>query len=80
LATPSIASLISKSASASIQGGVFGVTHGLSALARIFGPVVGQTALARSLSLPYLIAGGLVMVSVAVAWLFVGRFAPAAST
>ena len=80
LATPSIASLISKSASTSIQGGVFGVTHGLSALARIFGPVVGQTALARSLSLPYLIAGGLVMISVAVAWLFVGRFSPAGST
>jgi DHA1 family tetracycline resistance protein-like MFS transporter len=68
IATPSIQSLISRTASAGMQGGIFGITQGLGALARIFGPISGQTALQRDLRLPYLIAGGVVLLPVLLAW------------
>lgn len=70
IATPAVQTLISRNASASVQGGIFGVTQALGALARILGPLTGQTAYKIWYPLPYLIAGGLVMVPVILALFF----------
>ena len=68
LAVPAVLALISRSAPGHVQGGLFGITQGLGALARVFGPLVGQTAYAFNFKLPYLIAGGVVLVPLALAW------------
>jgi multidrug resistance protein len=77
ITTPTTQTLISRAAPPSIQGGVFGITQSLGALARIIGPLIGQSALDRALWLPYVIAGGLCLVAVLMAWTVV-RPAPAA--
>jgi MFS family permease len=73
ISMPSVQSLISRSAAGNIQGGVFGITQGLGALARILGPLSGQTAFAKNYHLPYLIAGGVVMVPVLIAWFVIPK-------
>ena len=57
--TPSLSSLISRSAAAQ-QGGVLGVAQSLGALARIVGPIFGTWTLAFGVGVPYA-AGGTAM-------------------
>lgn len=57
---PSIQSIISKTASADVQGGMFGITQGVGSLCRVVGPLVGNTLLERDLQAPYTLAGGFV--------------------
>lgn len=71
IAGPTVQSLISRASSRDIQGGIFGITQGLGALARILGPITGQTALARNYHYPFLIAGGVVLFPVILAWFFI---------
>lgn len=66
--TPSLQSLLSLNSAEDEQGEVLGVGQGLSALARIVGPVVGLTLQGRDLAYPYwcgglLMALGIVMVA-----------------
>jgi multidrug resistance protein len=58
LNTPSLSSLISRSASGDEQGGVLGVSQALGALARIAGPIVGTFTLAFGATMPYLTGAG----------------------
>ncbi len=70
ISTPAVQTLISKSASASVQGGIFGITQSLGAFARIIGPLTAQIAYKIWYPLPYLIAAGLVMIPVILALFF----------
>lgn len=57
---PNINSLMSRHASGAIQGGVFGISQSLQAMARLIGPVVGQMLFYEKPSYPYLLGGVLV--------------------
>jgi len=54
LNTPSLSSLISRSASGDEQGGVLGVSQAAGALARIAGPLFGTFTMAFGAGMPYL--------------------------
>jgi multidrug resistance protein len=54
LNTPSLSSLISRSASGDDQGGVLGVSQAAGALARIAGPLFGTWTMAFGTTMPYL--------------------------
>lgn len=62
IGSPSINSLVSRTAPADLQGGVFGVTQALGALARILGPLSGNLLMGRSPWLPYAVAGSLTLI------------------
>jgi DHA1 family tetracycline resistance protein-like MFS transporter len=65
LATPSLQSLISRSAAASEQGSVLGSSQSMSALARALGPAVGGLLFSRiGPSAPFLAAGGVLVLAV----------------
>lgn len=68
LAQPSLSSLISRTAPASMQGGIFGVTQGLGAMARIFGPMIGNALIDVRAWLPYALASALMAVPMFGAW------------
>ncbi len=69
LATPSLQSLISRSATASDQGSVLGTTQSISALARATGPAVGGVLFTSgSPSMPFYAAGVLLIGAVALAF------------
>lgn len=68
ITTPSLGSLISLSAGAAIQGGVFGITQSLGALARILGPMSGQTLLDKQIAWPYYLAAGVMALPIMLAW------------
>ena len=71
LNTPSLSSLISRSASGEHQGGVLGVSQSMGALARVVGPLIGTWTLSFGISVPYLIGGGAMMVACLFASMFV---------
>lgn len=73
MTTPTTQSLISRSAPAAMQGGVFGITSALGSWARILGPMIGQSAFAVSIRLPYIIAGALALVAGIIAWTLVSQ-------
>ncbi|MBS1723663.1 MAG: MFS transporter [Armatimonadetes bacterium] len=62
LAQPNLSSLISRAAPATMVGGIFGVTQSLGALARIIGPIVGNSMYDWRHWMPYAFAGGLMLV------------------
>lgn len=68
LAQPSLNGLISKSAPKTIQGGVFGVTQALGALARVLGPLVSNPLLAIKPSYPYALGAFIIMIPATLAW------------
>lgn len=68
MCTPSLGSLVSKSAPPDMQGGIFGVTQALGALARIIGPIVANSLFVKSHVLPYFLAGALMAVPALGAW------------
>lgn len=57
LINPTLSSLISKSADATEQGAILGLSQGLSSLARAFGPMFGLTTFAILPSIPYWVGG-----------------------
>ena len=76
LSTPNLSSLISKAAPPAIVGGIFGVTQSLGAIARILGPVLGNTLYEFEHWLPYAFAAVLMVVPLAMAQ-FIRRPKPA---
>ena len=62
LTGPSINSLISRTSPKSIQGGVFGITQSLGALARFIGPVVSNPLFAWKPYAPYLLGAGIILI------------------
>lgn len=66
LAQPSLSSLISRAAPKSVQGGIFGITQALGALARCVGPLVSNPLFAWKAPAPY-IFGAIVILFPAVA-------------
>jgi predicted MFS family arabinose efflux permease len=75
LSQPSMSSLISQTAPASMQGSIFGVTQSLGALARILGPIVGnslfdrgEVLLGRQHWLPYAFGACVVFVPLLGSW------------
>jgi len=68
LAQPSMASLISRTAPATIQGGIFGVTQSLGAVARILGPVIGNSLFDVRHWLPCAFGAGVVAVPLLASW------------
>ncbi len=68
LAQPSLSSLISRSAPATIQGGIFGVTQALGALARFLGPLVSNPLFGWRPYAPYLLGAAVIMFPAAAAW------------
>ncbi len=75
LSQPSMSSLISQTAPASMQGSIFGVTQSLGALARILGPVVGNslfdqgsTLFGRQHWLPYAFGACVVFIPLLGSW------------
>lgn len=68
ISQPSLGSLISKRAPATMQGGVFGVTQALGALARILGPLLGNVLFDIRSWLPYVVAGGLMLLPIGAAF------------
>lgn len=69
MATPTLSSLISKAAPAALVGGIFGITQSLGAIARIVGPILGNTMYAQSYWLPYAVAALMMLVPLAMAQL-----------
>lgn len=66
LMTPSLQSLISRRSDPAKQGGILGVSQGISALARVVGPLIAIPLFKRGVTLPYwtsatLMAAGLVI-------------------
>ncbi|HMS55941.1 MAG TPA: MFS transporter [Fimbriimonadaceae bacterium] len=68
LGQPSLSSLISRMAPASMRGGVFGVTQGLGAMARILGPMIGNFLFDIRPYAPYMAAAGIVAIPMLGAW------------
>jgi len=54
---PSMTSLLSKNSSRDTQGVVFGMYHGLSSLARVFGPMIAGAMYALHATGPFVTAG-----------------------
>lgn len=68
LAQPSLSSLISRSAPAEVQGGIFGITQALGAFARCIGPLIGNSLFSVQPSYPYLLGALLIIFPTCAAW------------
>ena len=68
LAQPSLSSLISKASPKQLQGGVFGVTQALGALARCIGPIVSNPLFAWKPYAPYLLGALIVLFPALLSW------------
>jgi MFS family permease len=77
LSTPSLQSLISKTAAAHEQGGTLGVSQSAGALARIIGPLVGGLVFDFYFGAPYLLGAALLLSALVVTWIVSGQEAEA---
>jgi DHA1 family tetracycline resistance protein-like MFS transporter len=68
IAQPTVGSLISRSAPREMQGGIFGITQALGALARVIGPLVGNSLYAKNYAWPYFLAGAVMLVPIIGVW------------
>lgn len=68
LSQPSLSSLVSRNAPMDMQGGIFGITQALGALARCFGPIVSNSLFEVSPAVPYTLAALLVIFPAIAAW------------
>ncbi len=68
LSQPSLSSLISRSSPMTMQGGIFGITQSLGAVARLIGPLVSTPSFVRAPHLPYIIGAGLYLFPMAGSW------------
>ena len=82
MTTPSLTSLLSRSADADHQGAVLGMGQSLSSLGRVLGPLSAGTLFELSVQLPFLVGATLMVVAVFLAWGLVdsGRFRTTPST
>jgi len=67
-AQPSISSLVSRSSPKSMQGGIFGITNALGALARCIGPMISAPLFRIEPSGPYWLGAGLILIPAVAAW------------
>ena len=68
MTTPSLTSLLSRSADADHQGSVLGMGQSLSSLGRVLGPMTAGTLFELGIRLPFLIGAALMAVAVWLAW------------
>jgi len=68
LAQPSLSSLISRAAPREIQGGIFGITQALGALARFLGPLVSNPLFQWRPYAPYLLGAIVILFPAFAAW------------
>lgn len=68
LAQPSLSSVISRTAPRDMQGGIFGVTLSLGALARFLGPLISNPLFEWRPYSPYLLGAVILVVPAALAW------------
>ena len=68
LSGPTLQSIISKSAPIAIIGGTFGLTQSLGAIARILGPMIGNSMYAIDPWVPYAFAGALTLIPLALSF------------
>jgi MFS family permease len=73
LTRPPLFGLLSNLTSPGEQGTTIGVAQSAGSLARILGPLFAATLYLRVASLPYVICGGLAIVTGALAWQFLCR-------
>ena len=64
LAVPTLTSLISKESAAENYGVTMGISQSFSAMARAIGPTWGSALLAVSFQAPFIITGGLVLLTI----------------
>jgi hypothetical protein len=68
LAQPSLSALVSRNAPGDIQGGVFGITQSLGALARFLGPLASNALFVMKPQYPYLVGAAVILFPAAAAW------------
>jgi multidrug resistance protein len=68
LAQPSLSSLVSRTAPRDMQGGIFGITQGLGALARFTAPLVSNSLFQAKPYYPYLFGAVLVLFPAVASW------------
>ena len=68
--TPSLQALISRRSDPAKQGGIMGVAQSVSALARIFGPLISVPLFYLQPTLPYWTASGMMLVAMAIFLLY----------
>ncbi|MBL8049266.1 MAG: MFS transporter [Chthonomonas sp.] len=68
LANPSLSALTSHNAPITMQGGIFGISMALGALARTVGPIVSNPLFQKNPAYPYLLGGGLILIPAFAAW------------
>jgi predicted MFS family arabinose efflux permease len=68
LANPSLNALISQRSPASMQGGIFGITQSLGALARAVGPLMSNPLFSYKPYAPYIVGGILALFPLIAAW------------
>lgn len=68
LAQPSLSSLISRLAPPDVQGGIFGISQALGALARCIGPLIGNSLFGYQPYYPYLLGALLILFPTLAAW------------
>lgn len=70
ISQPVLSGLISRQSPPEMQGGIFGVTQGLGAMARIIGPIAGNFMLKINPVMPYAVAACLMLIPLGLAWKF----------
>ncbi len=68
LSQPTISSLISRNSPRELQGGIFGITQSLGALARCLGPIMSNPLFNWKPYSPYLLGAGIIMFPAFAAW------------
>lgn len=72
-AQPTLSSLISQAAPASLVGGIFGITQSLGAIARIVGPLIGNALYDQGHWMPYALGAVMMLAPLTMAQ-FAGRY------
>ena len=68
LSQPTISSLISRNSPRELQGGIFGITQSLGALARCLGPIMSNPLFHWKPYSPYLLGAGIILFPAFAAW------------
>jgi MFS family permease len=68
LSQPSLSSLVSRNSPAQIQGGIFGITQALGALARLVGPIIGNPLFSENPIWPYVLGAFVLLFPSIAAW------------
>ena len=72
--TPTVSSLISQQAGKKEQGKVLGLLQSVGSLSRVVGPILGGALYGIHLALPYIVACGMMLGVVLLAYLIVQKF------